>query len=143
MRLFAALGALVAALVVLALTPQWALGAHARDTEITKTLPSPRQVEQRILSRFGVSRGPRAVRIARCESRTPRRPLNPLAVGAAGERGLFQIHPIHFGQPARRGSRLIIRAARLFDADYNIRVAFEMSGGGRYWGAWSCARRVG
>ena len=60
--------------------------------------------------------------------------FNPRAVGDAGERGIFQIHPIHFGQLVGHGVRRFrIVADRLFDPFNNARVAFEMSGGGRYW----------
>lgn len=129
-----------AAIAIIFLLPAWAMqdafGASSREA-------SPAQVQREILAAFGSTRGPRAVRIGRCESRTPRRELDPKAVGAAGERGVFQIHPIHFGQPARRGLTWRIDADRLFDVAYNVRVAFEMSRGGRDWGPWSCARKVG
>lgn len=65
-----------------------------------------------------------AIRVARCESR-----LNPHALGRAGERGLFQIHPVHFAwaQPGR-----------LYDPVWNSRVAYRLSRGGTRWGPWSC-----
>jgi len=69
-----------------------------------------------------------ALRIARCESN-----LNPRAVGRAGERGIFQLHPVHF----RR-----FNAARLFDPAYNARAAFVLSRGGRDWSPWTCRRYV-
>jgi hypothetical protein len=128
-----------------ALAPLWALeeafGA-AREASVA-------QVERRILTAFRSSPDPhRAVRIARCESRTERRQLDPRAVGDAGERGLFQIHPGHWS-----GSRpwtpwiaaIVHKHGRdiLFDVDTNIRIAFRMSGGGRRWTPWTCARKVG
>lgn len=127
-----------------ALAPIWALeqafGAGTREA-------SPALVERRILTAFGSARGPRAVRIARCESQTPRRPLDPRAVGRAGERGLFQIHPGHWRGP-RPWTPWIAAIVRqhgediLFDVDTNIRIAVRMSGGGRSWRPWTCARLV-
>lgn len=66
----------------------------------------------------------RAIRVARCESR-----LDPRAVGGAGERGLFQIHPVHFSWADPR---------RLFEPIYNARVAYRLSRGGTSWRAWTC-----
>jgi hypothetical protein len=73
---------------------------------------------------FPASTEAAAIRVARCESL-----LNPRAVGRAGERGLFQVHPVHFGwaQPWR-----------LFDPVWNSRVAYRLSRGGTSWRAWSC-----
>lgn len=72
---------------------------------------------------FGI-RAPAAIRVARCESR-----LYPRALGRAGERGLFQIHPVHFGwaQPWR-----------LFDPVWNSKVAYRLSRGGTNWRHWTC-----
>jgi hypothetical protein len=65
-----------------------------------------------------------ALRVARCESH-----LNPRAHGSAGERGIFQIHPVHFGWIDER---------RLWQPLYNARIAYRMSRGGRDWSAWTC-----
>ena len=65
-----------------------------------------------------------ALRVAECESH-----MSPRAVGAAGERGLFQIHPVHFSW---------LDEARLFEARYNSQIAFRMSRGGTNWSAWTC-----
>lgn len=65
-----------------------------------------------------------AVRVARCESH-----LNPRAVGRAGERGIFQIHPVHFGWA---------RPGRLFEPRWNALVAYRLSRGGTDWGHWTC-----
>jgi hypothetical protein len=67
-----------------------------------------------------------AVRVAGCETGWT---FNPRAVGRAGERGLFQIHPVHFSwaQPWR-----------LFDPVWNARVAYRLSRGGTSWRAWTC-----
>ncbi len=57
--------------------------------------------------------------VMRCESGG-----NPNATGAAGERGLMQIHPLH------RDST--------YDPAGNLLAAFRISGGGTSWGAWTC-----
>lgn len=67
-----------------------------------------------------------ALRVAACESG-----MNPAAVGAAGERGLFQIHPVH--APA-----LGARWAQMFDPATNIAVAHELYRT-QGWRPWSCA----
>lgn len=85
--------------------------------------PSSSTVRSTICHVFG-SRCPAAIRVARCESR-----LNPRALGRAGERGLFQIHPVHFGWVDER---------RLFEPLYNARIAFRLSRGGRSWAHWTC-----
>jgi hypothetical protein len=66
--------------------------------------------------------------IAYCESR-----YYPHAVGAAGERGIFQIHPVHFGS---------VDESRLFEPLYNARFAWRMSRGGTSWAPWTCSRMV-
>lgn len=60
-----------------------------------------------------------ALSVIRCESGG-----NPNATGAAGERGLFQIHPLHFDST--------------HDPEGNVRAAYRISGGGAGWGAWTC-----
>lgn len=62
---------------------------------------------------------PKALAVAQCESG-----LNQYATGAAGERGIFQIHPIHNDST--------------YDYLGNVRAAYRISGGGVNWGAWSC-----
>ena len=59
------------------------------------------------------------LRIMWCESEG-----NPNATGAAGERGLMQVHPIH------RDST--------HDPTGNLMAAYRISGGGVSWGAWTC-----
>ena len=54
---------------------------------------SPRTVKATICEVFGPRCGP-ALRVAHCETGGT---FNPRARGRAGERGLFQIHPVHFG----------------------------------------------
>ena len=54
---------------------------------------------------------------------------DPRAVGRAGERGWFQIHPVH---------RSWVDWGRLFDPFYNTRVAYRLSRGGTNWRPWTC-----
>lgn len=93
-----------------------ASGGHAR-------LVGTRSVTSTIRAVFG-RYGRQALRVARCESH-----LNPRALGAAGERGIFQIHPVHFRW---------LDEDRLWQPYYNARVAYRMSRGGRDWRAWTC-----
>jgi hypothetical protein len=55
------------------------------------------------------------------------------AVGSAGERGIFQIHPVHFGW---------LDENQLWDVRYNTRIAYRMSRGGSSWQPWTCSRLV-
>ncbi len=61
-----------------------------------------------------------ALRVMACESGG-----NPNATGSAGERGLFQIHPLH------RDST--------YDPEGNVRAALRISGG-YSWAAWTCRK---
>ena len=72
---------------------------------------------------FGPRCGP-SLRVAYCESN-----LNPRAVGRAGERGLFMIHPVHFGW---------LNEAELWLPGYNALIAYRLSRGGRDWRHWTC-----
>lgn len=60
-----------------------------------------------------------ALRVIQCESRG-----NPFATGSAGERGLFQVHPLHFDST--------------YDPLGNVLAAYRISSGGADWSAWSC-----
>ena len=51
--------------------------------------------------------------------------FDPYATGAAGERGWFQIHPIHGANSS-------------YDPEVNVAYAFKLSRGGRDWSHWSC-----
>ena len=73
-----------------------------------------------IVAVFGET-APRACRVAWCEST-----WDPGATGGQGERGYFQIHPVHGWRST-------------YDPERNTLVAYEMSRGGRDWSAWSCA----
>jgi soluble lytic murein transglycosylase-like protein len=59
-----------------------------------------------------------ALRVIACESGG-----NANATGAAGERGLFQVHPIHWDSS--------------YDPEANVRAALRISGG-YSWNAWTC-----
>lgn len=63
---------------------------------------------------------PTAKTIARCESN-----WRPWATGAAGERGIWQIHPAYHHDAT-------------YDVLGNARAAYRISNGGTDWGAWSC-----
>lgn len=62
-----------------------------------------------------------ALAVAWCESE-----WRPGATGAAGERGFWQVHPVH------RDST--------YDPVGNARAAYRISNGGRNWSAWTCRR---
>ena len=74
---------------------------------------------------FGQNAGA-ALAVAWCETGGT---LDPTVVGAAGERGLFQIHPTHW---------FWLDEDRLFDPLYNAQMAYELSRGGTNWSSWSC-----
>lgn len=84
-----------------------------------------------ITRRFGPTGG-RALAVAACETGGT---WNPRATGALGERGLFQIHPVH-----RRGA--VAAAGYAWDQMYevapNVDVAYRISRGGTDWSAWTC-----
>ena len=81
------------------------------------------QIRSTICQVFGSRCGP-AIRVATCESR-----LNPFALGSQGERGIFQLHPVHFGW---------LNEDRLWEPRYNARAAYILSKGGRNWSHWTC-----
>jgi soluble lytic murein transglycosylase-like protein len=84
---------------------------------------APLTATQAIVKVFG-RHARAALAVARCESG-----MNPRAVGRAGERGLMQIHPVHFGW---------VDEARLFDPLYNARIAYRLSRDGTSWAQWTC-----
>jgi hypothetical protein len=57
--------------------------------------------------------------------------FDPLAVGHLGERGLFQIHPIH-------ASRWPDYWDNWSDPRRNAEMAYDLSAGGTDWSRWSC-----
>lgn len=72
-----------------------------------------------VASVFPASAVDAALRVMACESGG-----NPWATGSAGERGLFQIHPLHFDST--------------YDPLGNVLAAYRISGGGASWAAWTC-----
>jgi hypothetical protein len=71
----------------------------------------------------------KALAVAWCESRH-----NPMVVGGAGERGLFQIHPVHIPYLADLG----LTWEQMFDPVANTNYAYALwSRSG--WGPWTCA----
>lgn len=70
----------------------------------------------------------KALSVVQCESN-----FNPGVVGGAGERGLFQIHPVHVPNLGSYGGW-----DAMFDPASNIAYAHALwSGSG--WGPWTCA----
>jgi len=72
-----------------------------------------------VASVFPVGAVDTALRIIQCESKG-----NPGATGGHGERGLFQIHPIH--------------PDSTYDPLGNVQAAYRISAGGQNWSAWTC-----
>ena len=70
-----------------------------------------------------------ALAVAWCESR-----FNEGAVGAAGELGQFQIHPVHF--PYLRET--FGPAVDIASPEVNAWYAYRLSDGGTNWSHWSC-----
>ena len=116
MRPFSPRQLIVAGCVVLYLT----LVAVVADAQAGRA-----QARAAICSVFG-ARCQLALEVARCETGGT---FYSRSVGDAGERGLFQIHPVHFGW---------VNESRLFEPLYNARIAFRLSHGGRDWSPWSC-----
>ena len=73
-----------------------------------------------------------AVKVAVCESG-----LNPYAVGSHGERGIFQIHPVHISSLNQHGYTW----DQMFDPNANIAYA-RLLYGWQGWGPWSCSKKV-
>lgn len=84
-------------------------------------------IEALICSTF-VNDCAKALSVAWCESN-----YNTNVVGAAGERGLFQIHPVHIPNLSPYGGW-----DAMFDPSSNIAYAYALySSSG--WGPWTCA----
>lgn len=71
-----------------------------------------------------------ALAIVRCETGGT---YSNRTLGSASERGIFQIHPVHFGW---------VNEARLWDVRYNSRIAKRLSRNGTNWRPWTCSRYV-
>lgn len=67
-----------------------------------------------------------AMRVVDCETGGT---FSPFIVGKKGERGCFQIHPIHWGKPQCSGD--------LFNPAYNTACAYSIWAA-QGWGPWSC-----
>lgn len=74
-----------------------------------------------IIEVFGEN-APAACSVAYCETGGT---FDPYATGAAGERGWFQIHPIHGWYSS-------------YDTMINTQYAYVLSKGGTDWHHWSC-----
>lgn len=98
-----------------------------QETSVEEKAPT---IEEQIQARFGIY-WEKAWRIADCETGHT---FDPYAVGRAGERGLFQIHPIHVAWIQSLGYSW----DDMFIPAINIQVAWLMSRGGTYWVPWSC-----
>lgn len=103
------------------------VAGRAEASEALRTAPvsSAREARAVIRAVFG-DRASAALRVASCETGGT---FDSRALGSAGERGLFQVHPVHFGR---------LDESRLFEPLYNARFAFRLSHGGTDWSAWSC-----
>ena len=88
----------------------------------------PHECPALIVEAFGAN-APAACRVARCESS-----WRVDAVGAAGEVGVFQIHPVHFPHLYSTYGA----AANLASMEINVAYAYSLSRGGSDWTHWSC-----
>ena len=104
-----------AAIICFVVVLFWAIAqAEARPTRPAKV----------ICQVFGAHCG-MALRVARCESR-----LNPRAVSATGDVGLFQVNYSAHGWPGESFSEF---RRRMSDVDKNVRYAYRLSRGGTDW----------
>jgi hypothetical protein len=103
-----------------------ALGVASCSAPSASSATSPRARAKAVVCDVFGSRCAAAMRVVACETGGT---FDPHAVGDAGERGLFQIHPVHFGR---------LDAGRLFERRYNALFAYRLSRGGRDWSAWTC-----
>jgi len=108
--------------------------AAAVQTPAEQAPPAPpamvyaaNSIEDMICATFG-DQCAKALSVVQCESG-----FNPGVVGGAGERGLFQIHPVHAPNLGAYGGW-----DAMFDPAANIAYAHALfSGSG--WGPWTCA----
>lgn len=100
---------------------------RAGDAAITEraSAGSAEGIEDIVQQVFGPQAGA-ALAVAWCESK-----LNPVAIGSTGERGLFQVHPIH-------AYRWPDFWAAWSDPQRNAEYAYELSAGGSNWSPWAC-----
>jgi len=113
-------------------TEQGVVFAEAVPLEEREKLP-PEDIKEYIKWVFG-KHGEEALKVAYCESR-----FHANSVGGVGERGLFQIHPIH----TQRIEKLGLSFDDMFNPYRNTDVAYNIFKEQGNWSAWSCARKVG
>lgn len=85
-------------------------------------------IEEMICNVFG-DQCQKALSVAWCESR-----YNPGTVGAAGERGIMQIHPVHIQYLGNYG----LTWDDMFDPAANLTYAYALYSS-QGWGPWTCA----
>lgn len=85
-------------------------------------------IEEMICNTFG-DQCQKALSVAWCESR-----YNPGTVGAAGERGIMQIHPVHIQYLGNYG----LTWDDMFDPAANLTYAYALYSS-QGWGPWTCA----
>jgi soluble lytic murein transglycosylase-like protein len=98
-------------------TPNAPVGGSSPPVPATSGVEQWRPLVESIFPAFAVET---ALRIMRCESSG-----NPNATGAAGEMGLFQIHPRWHPDAT-------------YDPHGNMLAAFRISAGGTNWNPWTC-----
>lgn len=122
---------------ILEVTPNPTQNPTPTPTQIIKKplVPSvvwtKEQSSARIREVFG-SKGEEAIKIATCES--------GLRSNAIGDKNL---NPSSYGLFQIRGFSNRGTTEQLLNPEYNIQKAYQISGGGGSWKAWSCAKIVG
>jgi Lysozyme like domain len=114
-----------AALLLFIILLAFECGGQVKAAKSSATRAAPAPI-RRAICRVFARRCLTALRVAYCETGGT---FNRFALGDDGERGLFQIHPVHFGWLDER---------RLYEALYNARAAYRLSRGGRDWSHWTC-----
>ena len=109
-------------------TQQAMVIAEPVRTPLPQIASVPQHCPAIIVETFGAN-APAACRVARCESS-----WRVDAVGAAGEVGVFQIHPVHFPHLYSTYGA----AANLASMEINVAYAYSLSRGGSDWTHWSC-----
>jgi hypothetical protein len=120
--------------VLLALIPflAGALLARGQEVDVDRYSPATRggrsAIVDLVADHFPPDQVEAALAVIRCESR-----FDPDATGRAGERGLFQVHPLW----QRLAERLYWPGVSLYDAEVNVAVAaaiWRAAG----WRPWAC-----
>lgn len=110
--------------------PTVALPVYAQP-KLTPAIDAARMREIVAAAGFPPETQDAALAVAWCESN-----FNPGAVGAAGELGQFQIHPVHF--PYLRET--FGPAVDIASPEVNAWYAYRLSAGGTDWSHWSCKK---